>query len=313
MRVSVFNYVFAAIVVLGASMSEAEGAQGMDEHRISVAGRSRSYYLYIPPLWSQRQDKSVVIALHGGGTNGGSMARFSALSEKARKDGFMVAYPNGSGRSSKVLTWNSGACCGYASEHQIDDVQFINRLIDELIAQTGVDPVRVYVTGISNGAMMAYRIAAELAERVAAVAPIAGTLDIDPSAIRGAVPVIHFHGTKDQYVPFGGGHGPRSALKDVHRSVDETLQAWINVNGAGSRPIVYNMPDVANDGTTVIRYTYSSPNDPQAVVLYKIVGGGHTWPGQPSHERVLGPTTMDISANDLMWEFFLSHRKARAR
>ncbi len=310
MRVHVFSIAFSVLAVFTTAVAPA-GTQDMEERRVSVAGQERTLYLYVPPSWSQRPDRPLVIALHGGGTNGKSMARFSALNEKARQAGFMVAYPNGIGRAAKVLTWNSGKCCGYASSQRIDDVQFISRLIDDLVTRNGVDRTRVYATGISNGAMMAYRIAAELSDRIAAVAPVAGTLDIDPSAIHGSVPVIHFHGTDDQYVPFGGGHGPRSALKDVHRSVDETIQAWVKANNASSRPLVTNMPDVAKDGTTVTRYVYASPNDPQAVVLYKIFGGGHTWPGQPSHERVLGRTTLDISANDLMWDFFKSHRKAR--
>jgi polyhydroxybutyrate depolymerase len=282
---------------------------GMEELHVTVGGRQRSFHLHVPAGRARSEAKALVVALHGGGSNGTSMARFSALNEKADEEGFLVAYPDGSGRLSKVLTWNSGTCCGYARKHEVDDVAFIAHVIDDLVATRGVDPRRVYVTGMSNGAMMAYRVAAELPDRIAAVAAVAGTLDVAPSALRGAVPVVHFHGTDDQHVPFEGGHGPKSAPGNVHRSVDETIRAWVAANGASARPEVHTMPDLADDGTKVTRHVHASASDPGAVVLYRIVGGGHTWPGRTRLERLLGRATLDISANDLLWEFFASHPK----
>lgn len=279
----------------------------MEKRPIAVGGVERSAHIYVPASYAKSSHRSLVLALHGGGTHGESMARFSGLNDTARQAGFMVAYPNGSGRTRRILTWNSGACCGYARRQQVDDLRFLAALIDDLVRRHGVDPHRIYVTGMSNGAMMAYRLAAELPDRVAAVAAVGGALDVDPAMIRGPVPVVHFHGTADQHAPFHGGHGPKSAPGNIHRSVDETIQAWRKVNGAMNPPSEVEMPDKANDGTTVTRYVYASPTDPQSVVLYKIVGGGHTWPGQAKLERRLGPATLDISANEIMWEFFKSH------
>ncbi|MEW6668416.1 MAG: PHB depolymerase family esterase [Thermodesulfobacteriota bacterium] len=278
---------------------------------ILVGATERYYRLYVPRSWERREIRALVIALHGGGTNAASMERLSRLNEMAGAAGFMVAYPQGTGRSPGILTWNAGSCCGHASSNQVDDVGFIARLIDHLVSRFHVDPGRVYATGISNGAMMAYRLAAELPDRIAAIAPVAGSLEVDPSRVRSAVPVVHFHGTADEYVPYEGGHGRRSMPGLVTRPVEETISIWVKANRARGQPRLDHLPNLADDGTTVLRCTYSSDHDPQSVVLYRINGGGHTWPGNPSRERLLGITTRDISANEIMWEFFKAHRKAK--
>jgi len=310
MRCALFASLCLFLCACGATNTSAGRSDEMKQHSIVVGGTTRHFLIFSPSSVLHNKTRPLIIALHGGGTNGESMARFSALNQKAQQAGFIVVYPDGSGRFSKVLTWNAGACCGYARENNINDVQFISELIDELVAHGGVDAARVYVTGMSNGAMMAYRLAAEIPEKIAAVAAVAGTLGVPPSAIHAPMPILHFHGTADQHVPYTGGHGPKSAAGNVHRSVDETINTWIAVNHANRLPSVTPMPDMAKDGMTVTRYSHASASDPHAVVLYKIIGGGHTWPGQPRLERLLGPTTQDISANDLMWEFFVAHPKA---
>ena len=190
---------------------------------------------------------------------------------------------------------------------------FLGALIDHLVQTQGVDPRRVYVTGISNGGMMSYRLAAEIPERVAAIAAVAGTLDVPPSSIRQPVPILHFHGTADEYVLYEGGHGPKTFSDNDHTSVADTMAAWVKVNGANPAPKEELLPDTSDDGMRVTRYTYSTKTDPRNIVLYRIEGGGHTWPGRPAKiERMLGPATTDISANDILWEFFQAHPKVTA-
>ncbi|MEL0028047.1 MAG: alpha/beta fold hydrolase, partial [Perlucidibaca sp.] len=227
--------------------------------------------------------------------------------DKAAQAGFMVAYPEGSGRFGRLLTWNAGSCCGYAQQHGVDDVAFLVALMDRLTSRHDIDPQRIFVVGMSNGGMMAYRLAAEHPERVAAVASVAGTLAIPPASVRAPVPVLHFHGSADENVPYEGGIGRHSLAGVTHASVETTLAAWIRADGANSRPQITALPDRADDGTQVTRYRYASPADPGAVTLYRIAGGGHTWPGRAGHERLLGASSRDISANDILWDYFRAH------
>ncbi len=290
-----------------------ERGRSADTEQIIVDGTVRTFVLHLPKDQKAGDKQALVIALHGGGSNGKSMARFSGLGETADRYGFVVAYPDGSGRTDLIRTWNSGACEGYAKSKQVDDVAFIKALIIHLVDKYNVAPGRVYVTGMSNGAMMAYRLAAEIPDRLAAVAAVSGTLDIDAAKVTTPLPILHFHGTADQHVPFDGGHGEKSYAQNVHTSVKATLDAWIRVNGANTTPKEEQLPDNKDDGTTVIKSTYSSPSERDSVVLYKIVGGGHTWPGRPRLEKMLGPATEDISANEVMWKFFADHPRNQTK
>ncbi len=298
---------FVAVAILAPASSQAA-----ERFHLNVKGADRSYFLYLPKDWKSKAEKPLVIALHGGASNASAMEAFSALDEKAEAAGFAVVYPDGNGRFNRLHTWNSGACCGYAKDNNADDVGFISALIDELVAKNGVDPSRVYVTGISNGAMMAYRVAAEIPQKIAAVAAVAGTLDVPPANVKAPVPVVHFHGTDDKFVPWEGGEGSRSISNVPHTSVDVTIKTWVKANGASDKPVETQLPDSSDDGTKVTRIAYPSPADPDAVVLYKIVGGGHAWPGRPKIEIFLGTASKDISANDIMWDFFKAHPKKLA-
>ena len=149
---------------------------------------------------------------------------------------------------------------------------------------------------------MSYRLAAQIPERVTAIAAIAGGLAIDVSHVRFPVSVIHFYGTVDEYVPISGGRGEKTSKGVVHRALNETIATWVKVNRASTTPIVEALPNLHDDGTSVVRKRYDAGM--ADVVLYVIEGGGHTWPGRRGPKRLLGPTTFDISANDVMWAFF---------
>jgi polyhydroxybutyrate depolymerase len=160
----------------------------------------------------------------------------------------------------------------------------------------------VFATGLSNGGMMCYRLAAELSDRIAAIAPVAGTMALVETHPARPVPVMHFHGTEDKIAPAEG-----SGKGRVFRSVEENIQIWCRVNGCPTTPQVTALDDRVQDGTTVACKVYGPGKDGAEVVLYEIIGGGHTWPGQPPPVKFLGRSTFDISANDLMWEFFQKH------
>ncbi|MCR4411563.1 MAG: prolyl oligopeptidase family serine peptidase [Thermoguttaceae bacterium] len=297
-----------SLVCLIALTIGAGGSLGPGDHTrtVQVGGRERSYLLHVPPKYDPKQPTPVVLAFHGGLTNAAVMAVSSGLSEKADQAGFVVVYPNGTGKGDVLLVWNSGGLRAPIAARAADDVAFVGAILDELPKLIHVDPKRVYATGISNGGMMCYRLAAELSDRIAAIAPVAGTLAIEKCRPARPVPVIHFHGTDDKLVPYEG-PDERIARFLVFKSVDETIRTWAAINGCPKKPKTTNLPDKANDGTTVRREVYGPGRDGAEVVLYVIQGGGHTWPGRPWPVPWLGKTTRDISANDLMWEFFKRH------
>jgi polyhydroxybutyrate depolymerase len=274
---------------------------------LTVGGRERSYLVHLPPSDDARREYPVVLAFHGGASNAEAMARFSGLDEKADQAGFVVAYPSGSGRLPRALTWNAGRCCGYASANGIDDVAFVRALIEDLGRAARIDRRRIFATGISNGGMMAYRVAAEASDLVAAVASVSGTLEVEVAGGTRPMPVLHFHGTDDKFIPFEGGRGPRSLATGMHASVEHTIGTWVKVDGCRRDPVREELPVTVPDGTSVIRKSYPDCRGGSEVVLYEIRGGGHTWPGRPSAETLLGRTTRNVSANDLMWDFFRRH------
>ena len=268
-------------------------------------GRTRSYFIHIPPK-ADAQPTPVVLAFHGNGSNAVGMVRLCGLDVKANKEGFIVVYPEGTGYL-QMLTWNSGNCCGSAMQNKVDDVGFTRSLLDDLAKVANVDAKRVYATGMSNGAMMCYRLASELSDRIAAIAPVAGTMGTETCNPKRPVPVIHFHGTDDAFTPFKGGKGIRSPMPTEFFSVEHSINAWVKADGCPETPVITDMPKKADDGTTVQRKTYGPGKDGAEAVLFVINGGGHTWPGRDSKVQYLGKSTKNISANDLMWEFFKRH------
>ncbi len=292
---------------------------GDHERTLTHDKLERSYLVHIPPQYDAAKPTPVVLAYHGGGTNSQTMVRFAGLNDKADEAGFIVVYPNGTGRLSMVLTFNAGNCCGSSVIDNVDDVGFTRALLDDLATVCNVDPKRVFATGISNGGMMAYRLASELSDRIAAIAPVGGPMGTKECKPKRPVSVMHFHGTEDKFAPFKGGQGDKSITRTMFYSVQHSMDRWVTADGCPKKPVVTKEPDSTDDGTRVIRHTYGPGKEGSEVVLVEIVGGGHTWPGHvpggrlgerlvgPALKNFLGPTTTDISANDMMWEFFERH------
>jgi polyhydroxybutyrate depolymerase len=271
-----------------------------------VDGRKRTYHVHVPPRYDPQTPTPVVLALHGATMTGPLMASFSGLDAKADAAGFLAVYPNGTG-SRLSYTWNGGNCCGSAVRENVDDVAFVRALLDDLAGVYRVDPGRVFATGMSNGAILAHRLGCELSDRIAAIAPVAGALGVAACEPKRPVPVIHFHGTEDEFAPFGGGKGPKSLFRTNAYSVEHTIRAWVKANGCREEPVVEELPDTAKDSTRIVKKTYGGGRDGAEVVLVVIEGGGHTWPGRDPGTTVLGRATRNVSANDLMWEFFEKH------
>jgi polyhydroxybutyrate depolymerase len=248
----------------------------------------------------------VVLVFHGGLGNAELMERFCGLSQKADEAGFIAVYPNGTGRMERALTWNGGNCCGYAVQNHVDDVAFTRAVLDDLATRVKVDPRRVYATGMSNGAIMAYRLASELSDRIAAIAPVSGPMGTATCKPNRPVSVIHFHGTADEFAPFAGGSGRKSLAGIKFYSVEQTIHAWVKADDCKEQPLTEFLPD-KNDGTRVKVKKYSGGREGAEVFLVVIEGGGHAWPGKKPRVNFLGKSTKTVSANDLMWDFFERH------
>jgi polyhydroxybutyrate depolymerase len=270
-----------------------------------VGGLKRTYVVHVPKGNDSKNPIPVVLALHGATMNGPMMAWFSGLNKKADESGFIVVYPNGTGSSSS-FTWNGGNCCGSATQNNVDDVAFIDALLDDLMTSYHVDTRRIYATGMSNGAIMAYRLAVELSDRIAAIAPVSGALGTEIGHPKRPVSVLHLHGTLDEFIPFDGGKGAKSTSQTDFCSVDQTIRAWVTSNGCNRGPQV-DVLSKSGDEMTVTRKTHSAGKDGTEVILVVIEGGGHTWPGMRSQAKILGKSALSISANDLMWKFFEKH------
>jgi len=278
-----------------------------DETRtVEVQGQTRRYLVHVPPALEKSKGWPVVLAFHGAGLTPEWMVGFSGLNEKADREGFAVVYPAALGPAQLALTWNAGNCCGEAMTKDVDDVAYVRALLDDLGKSAPIDPKRVFATGMSNGALFCYRLASELADRIAAIAPVGGPMGQESCRPSRPVPVLHIHGSADEFAPLAGGKGPKNVLGTDFYSVEHGIKAWVKANGCPAKAAVTRIPDAAGDGLNVTRSVYGPGKEGAEVVLYVVHGGGHTWPGRPG-DATLGKSTSNISANDILWDFFKKH------
>lgn len=270
---------------------------GDSTRSLTHAGIERKYLLHIPPGYDAARPTPLVLAFHGIGLDAEEMVRISKLSEQADISGFIVVYPNGTGEKK---SWNGGHCCGEAAKNNVDDVGFVRALIDELSASLNIDPNRVYATGFSNGAIMVYRLACELSDRIAAIGPVAATQILDDQEAchpARSVPLIHFHGTADRLNPYAGG---TTSAGFVFVSVEDAIAFWAEKNACTN-------PLQRTESGTIQHEVYMPCAQDSAIELYTIRDGEHAWPGGEAVSPQIGEPTMEISASLLMWEFFAAH------
>jgi polyhydroxybutyrate depolymerase len=271
-----------------------------ESRTLQAGGLTRRYFLYVPTSWHRGRPAPLILVFHGGGGRASGIAPHTGFSRLADREGFVVAYPQGlRGR------WNDGR--GFAAAAQ-DDVGFVRALLDTLTRELGIDPRRVYATGISNGAMFAYRLACDLPGTFAAVAPVAGAMPADLAdgcAHVEPMSVLAFQGTTDPLMPYaGGGLGRRRVL-----SAEQSIAFWAALSECAVAPVTADEPDRVADGTRVRHTTYIGCREGRSVELYTIEGGGHTWPGGPAAASRVGRVTRDIDATELIWEFCAGHTR----
>jgi polyhydroxybutyrate depolymerase len=265
-------------------------------------GLTREYVVHVPRSYSTRMLAPMLIALHGGGGDADYQADDSkyGLISKSEQAGFIAVFPNGySRRPSGILaTWNAGGCCAAAVEDKADDVGFIREVIARMERQASIDRHRIFATGMSNGAMMSWRLACELPE-IRAIAPVAGTDNTAVCRPTHPVAVIEFHALDDDHVLFNGGYGPRSLAKANFTSVAATQAKWVRLDRAQPQATrVLSVPGAHCD-------LHRAKAGGAPVELCVTDSGGHSWPGGGTQQGRKQPS-MAISANDLMWQFFSS-------
>jgi polyhydroxybutyrate depolymerase len=276
--------------------------------RTVVVGVERHYLLVIPDKSDPKAAMPLVFVFHGAGNTSTNMQQEIGITELARKKGFIAAFPDGIEKR-----WNGGASDPDSlASARSDDVAFVSAMIDRIDSEQRVDMRRVFATGSSNGAIFCYTLACRLSDRIAAIAPISGLLSESVSSrFHPANPVslISFNGTDDPLLHFAG--EPRDGRGLM--SVNDSVAFWVRKDRCDPTPVVTQDPQSAlDDGVTVIRIAYHGGSAGSAVEAFVIAHGGHTWPGHhtdPTWAKTAGKTAMSISANELMWEFFLQHPK----
>ena len=277
-------------------------------------GRARSYILHVPSGGRADRARPLVIAFHGGGGNAPGFRDYAGLNAIGDREDVLVAYPNGTGPlRNTLLTFNAGNnCCGPAQRDGVDDVGFAVAVVEDVARRHAVDRRRVYATGHSNGGIMAYRFAAERADVVVAIAPVAGAMSLDRFAPSRPVPVLHIHSVDDPRALYKGGIGPAfpgTNNRVTHASVEAGLAQWIKVNGCRTEPTVaesrQGKPGSADAKHTATRLVYSPCSTGADVEHWKLTVAGHGWPGGPSplREQLGGPRTTLINAADEIWRF----------
>jgi polyhydroxybutyrate depolymerase len=281
---------------------------------IKVGNLKREYMVYVPKGYDGSKPVPVVIMCHGGGGTGNAAMTETKWNEKADEVGFLAVFPEATRPNMSAPAnfrnngqfWNDGSS---RLQAKANDVEFISVMIDDLIAKFNVDAKRIYATGFSNGASMAFRLGMELSQRIAAIAPISGALWFDQPKVDRPISMLYLTGLQDPLNPINGGM-PRILESGVPLGgrakppVAENITKWTAMLHCPAEPeVIYD-----REGIKGVRY---APCDGQAEVLfYTIDGMGHTWPGGFSllPESWVGKLTNKIKANDLIWDFFKRHQ-----
>lgn len=278
-------------------------------HTIHFKGYDRHYIVHIPPAEKLLKPVPLLFNLHGGGgtAKGTAKLTFGRFNDLADRDGFIVVYPNAIDKN-----WNDGRTLEdvNAWKENIDDVGFITAIVDEMKQKYQIDTTRIFTTGMSNGGFMSSRLLCDAADIFRGGAILTASLSKDYLPLcnpQKPVAVMVMNGTDDPLVPYDG--GPVKVFRKTRGdivSTDDYVRFWKEKNSCTTIKNTVQLPDIADDGTTVSVEEYGDCDTQGALVLYKVNGGGHTWPGGKQYlgERWIGKTNRDIVACDVIWEFF---------
>ena len=255
---------------------------GDSTRTLTVNGLKRDYLLHIPPGLERSRAVPVVLAFSGYGMTPSNLQTLTGFNDVANKDGFLVAYPKGTGSSDSELSWNAGICCGAAQTNNVDELAFVREILKDLGTVASLDTKSIYAVGFSNGGVLLYRLACEMSDTIAAIAPVSGLLADSPCQPQQPVSVIHVHGTADPLIDIAG--------------AEQSIETWAQLDGCTGSAHVEKL------GTVITHAVHDSCRAGTAIELYTISGGKHEWPSNK-----LLPTAEAWPT--IIWEFFAAHPK----
>jgi polyhydroxybutyrate depolymerase len=271
----------------------------------------RTYTVHVPSSYDGKKSVPLVVVFHGGGGNASAAIRTTEFNLKADAAGFIVSYPDGTrprmnepySFTNNPQTWNEGSGRFDSGAKNVDDVGFVNAMLDEIEVEFNIDTRRVYATGFSNGASMTYYAGIHLAHRFAAIAPVAGHLWPEDFKLWRPVPMVYIIGLDDPLNPPAGGMVTALGSTDFKPSIYEEVVRWASVIGCDLIPETV----LERDGVKAVRYPKGK--DGSEVIFYTVEGLGHCWPGGKEllPETVVGKTSDKLKAVDVIWDFFVKH------
>jgi len=288
------------LVMLSCSKDDPRPAEYRFTEQVMIDGIRRTYVIKLPKnYYADDSNRALVIGLHGGGGSANQFERAYGFDQKADQEGFVAVYPDGVQKQDgqgllKVRTWNAGTCCDFAMYTDVDDVKFISTLIDNISSRFHINRKKVYVTGMSNGGMMAYRLASELPDKIAAIGVVSATM-VAPKEVsrQGVVPVVHIHSALDTKVPFAGGTG----IADYNfPPVMDGINYWVSRNLCMVDPVVEQ-----HQGYSLQSWKSSSGNI--LIQCYLTEDGGHAWPSSAVQGRRGDTPSKVLNATSLIWDF----------
>lgn len=284
-------------------------APGTYDLSVHEAGVERTVRLHVPASLPAGP-VPLLVALHGGGGSGRQFEQQTGFDDLADRGGFLVAYPDGTGAGpggDVLRTWDAGTCCGTAARDRVDDVAFVRHVISFVQGSRPVDASRVYVVGHSNGGMLAYRVACQLSDVVAAVAVQSGALLVPDCRPSRPVPLLHLHGTADHNVPYDGGVGTSGVTEVDFPSVQQSLAAFTAADRCTGAPSTATDPG----NPDLVRTTWScGPDGSTPVQLLTVRGAEHAWMGHPAQRSVPDNVPYQgLDATATTWAFLSAQRR----
>jgi polyhydroxybutyrate depolymerase len=301
---------------------------GQSDHMIVHGGLTREYTVYVPKDYDPAVSYPLVVLLHGGNGNSTNLLSKISRAEPSRKrfladsnfeakadlDNFIIVAPEGNSGN-----WNDGRSGTEPAKLGTDDVGFIVATVEEVEETYNIDSKTVYAVGMSNGATMSYRLACARPDVFAAVAGVAAsTVKTIASSCTATLPILGIQGTLDPLMTFDGSPskfavqmgGSENEPSQVLPAFDN-MQLWAENNNCNLTPVTTRLPIVSNDGTSVDKYSFTGCNTARAVEYYVVNDMGHVWPPNQSAvlARLTGPSSANINATDVVWEFLSAHSK----
>lgn len=308
------------VATAGAPANQPVPAPGNHDESIVMGSRSakltRTFIVHVPRGFDGKSRVPVVIMLHGAGGSGAGAIGETGWDVKADREGFVAVFPDGTPPHPLLPArfllnprlWNDGSGRGAIGVEQVNDLGFISAMIDFLEARYCADPARIYCTGFSNGASMAFSVGLNLSDRVAAIAPVSGHLWYRNQTLAYPVPLLFIIGTEDPLNPIDGGTVKLPwATTEYHPPIEDTLKEWERMLGCG--------PQVETArGNGVREITYDQCAKGGEVVYYRVRGLGHIWPGGKNSlpEKWVGKPSDSLNATDVIWDFFKAHPRNAA-